>query len=157
LVSTIRFDADFEDLLPETSNLLKTGGFQLHPAVTQVTLHGSRGLAKSFHDHSDLDLCLKVDLSAIPKDAHREVFLREVLETTLSAWKGNIELDLAAAFDTQGCELSCLNKLFFEEGICQGSGTDCLGLYKIQKGLNGLVTSGVEVKKMYPCLVIWKK
>jgi hypothetical protein len=35
---------------------------------------------------------------------------------------------------------------------------DCFGLYKTQGGYNGLViNAGVQVKLMYPCLMIWRQ
>jgi hypothetical protein len=35
---------------------------------------------------------------------------------------------------------------------------NCLGLYKTQKGFQGLVTdAGIQVKLMYPCLKIWQR
>ncbi len=152
-----RFDSDFADLLPETLKLLLEGGFCVHPGVSQVTLHGSRGLAKGFREDSDIDLCLSVDMSQLPAGEGREDWLREVVQTTLSGWKGSVELDLAVAFDTSGCGLVCLEKVFFEEGMCAGNGTDCFGLFKTQCGFDGHVTANVEIKKMYPCLVIWKR
>ena len=37
-------------------------------------------------------------------------------------------------------------------------GVDCFGLYKVQKGFNGILqNAGVQVKRMYPCLKIWQR
>ena len=37
-------------------------------------------------------------------------------------------------------------------------GVDCFGLYKTQRGYKGLViNAGVQVKLMYPCLVLWRQ
>ncbi|MFN8448068.1 MAG: hypothetical protein U0521_05645 [Anaerolineae bacterium] len=38
-----------------------------------------------------------------------------------------------------------------------GRGVDCFGIYKIQRGFDGYVESGVELKKVYPMLTIWRR
>jgi hypothetical protein len=54
--------------------------------------------------------------------------------------------------------LKCFDRTAWDEHLCPLGGVDCFGLYKIQKGFNGFVTNaGVQVKKMYPCLTIWRR
>jgi len=87
-----------------------------------------------------------------------ERLLQDVLEITLNRWQATIELDLAVVFDIRGCELKCFERRTWEEQICRLGGVDCFGLFKTQKGFNGLVTNaGVQVKRMYPCLKIWQR
>lgn len=144
-----------EQILPETYALIKSGNLTVHPAVSQVTLHGSRGLAGGYRLDSDLDLSLLVGIHVAP---HMENLLREVLETTLTHWQGTIELDLAVIFDVRNCKLACFDRTAWDEQFCRLGGVDCFGLYKTQKGFNGLVTNaGIQVRLIYPCLKIWQR
>ena len=149
------FEPVFANLLPLTHSLLSAGNLTLHPRVCRVVLHGSRGLAGNPRPDSDIDLSLIVHRTP-SLDIHSE--LQEVLNTTLDHWHGSVELDLAAVFDAQNCGLICFEETIWSEQICQSGGTDCFGLYKIQKGFHGLVTkAGIQVERMYPCLKIWHR
>jgi hypothetical protein len=153
---------DFEPFLasslPTTYALLCSSNLTLHPAVSFVMLHGSRGLAGGYRPDSDIDLSLRVDLPAGIEAQELPVLLREVLETTLSNWKNSIEADLAAVFDIRCCKIKCFERTAWDPQLCTSGGIDCFGLYKIQKGFNGFVTNaGVQVKLMYPCLKIWQR
>jgi hypothetical protein len=149
------FEPYFAEALPETYALIMSANLTLHPAVSRVTLHGSRGLAGSYRPDSDLDLSLIVDVPRIP-DMDRQ--FQEVLDTTLSQWQSEAELDLAVIFDIKNCRLACFEQTRWEEGFCQLGGIDCFGLYKTQKGFTGLVSNaGIQVKLMYPCLKIWQR
>ncbi|MBW2624181.1 MAG: hypothetical protein JRD68_14830 [Deltaproteobacteria bacterium] len=83
---------------------------------------------------------------------------REILTQTLSSWQGDVEADLAVVFDKLGCGLECFKKPSFAEVSCNGDGTGCLGLYKIQKGFTGFADSStIDVKQMYPQLMVWRR
>ncbi len=154
------FEPELEEALPETYALLKTANLTIHPAVTRITLEGSRGLAGRYRPDSDIDLTLIVDSCALPEETkQRGYFLRDLLRTTLDAWQGRIEADLAAVFDIRGCKLVCLEKTYYEPGACPCGGLDGFGLYKIQKGFNGFVNGLgiVQIKRMYPILTIWRR
>jgi len=155
MLKPLNFEPYFAEALPETYPLIMSANLTVHPAVSRVTLHGSRGLAGGYRPHSDLDLSLIVDA---PQTPEMENVLQEVLETTLNHWQADIELDLAVIFDIRNCELACFEQTIWDERFCQVGGIDCFGLYKTQKGFAGLVTNaGIQVKLMYPCLKIWQR
>ena len=145
-------------LLPETHGLLCMANFIVHPSVSMITLHGTRGLARGYRPDSDIDLSLIVDVNELATDLELGVLLRDVLDTTLSFWRSPVEADLAAVYDTQGCGLACFGRTSLEECACSPAGVDCFGVYKIQKGYDGFVVdAGLDVRRMYPCLTIWRK
>ena len=127
--------------------------------VTQVTLEGSRGLAGGCRPDSDVDLTLVVDAAQLPTtEPERAHLLRAVLHTTLDAWRSPVDVDLAAVFDIGGCcGLRCFDQRDWDDAIIRGRGVDCFGIYKVQRGFDGYVKSGVELKKVYPMLVIWRQ
>lgn len=130
----------------------------MHPAVSRIVLHGSRGLAGGARPDSDIDLSLIVDLLAGLGAIELEQFLRAVLDTTLDAWHSHIEPDLAAIFETRACGLHCFTRTTWRDGFCSIGGRDCFGLYKTQKGFTGLVVNaGIEVRRIVPCLEIWQR
>lgn len=144
--------------LPDTCILLKAANLIAHPAVSRIVLHGSRGLAGGARSDSDIDLSLIVDFPADLGTMELEPFLRAVLETTFNAWQSDIEPDLAVIFEARACGLRCFTWTNWQDGNCPIGGRDCFGLYKIQKGFNGLVTkAGIEVGRMVPCLEIWRR
>jgi predicted nucleotidyltransferase len=158
-IKVSEFEPELAEVLPETHALLKAANLIVHPAVTRITLEGSRGLAGRYRPDSDIDLTLIVDTDTLPESTRqRGDFLRDVLNTTLKVWQGRIEVDLAAVFDIHGCGLPCLGKTYYEEGACPCGGVDSFGLYKIQKGFNGFVqgTGIIQIKRMYPILTIWR-
>ncbi|HEY3473871.1 MAG TPA: nucleotidyltransferase domain-containing protein [Anaerolineales bacterium] len=127
----------------------------VHGGVSRVVLHGSRGPRGGYRSDSDIDLSLIVDPPAGPI---MEQYLEAVLETTLGQWQARVEPDLAVIFDVQNCGLKCFEQTMWNEQICNVGGTDCFGLYKMQKGFHGLVTNaGIQVQLMYPCLTIWQR
>jgi len=136
---------------PETARILRDAAFTAHPRVTAVTLHGSRG----YRPDSDADMCLIVDTAGVTGRAARAALLHAALKTTLENWQGAVEADLAAAYDWQGCSLSCFEQPAWDEVQCEIGGQDCFGLYKIQRGYDGFVEQGVELCKMFPCVVAW--
>lgn len=149
------FEPQFAVSLPGTHSLLTSANLVVHPSVSRIVLHGSRGQAGGHRPESDIDLSLIVSLSGKGNIEHE---LREVTEITLSHWRGAIEVDLAVIFDGRQCGLKCFDQTTWDQQICQTGGVDCFGLYKIQKGFDGLVTqAGIQVKLMYPCLTIWQK
>ena len=155
MLNILNFEPYFAKTLPETCALIMSGNLTLHPAVAQVILHGSRGLAGGYSSTSDLDLSLIVDAPLTSDMGH---LCHEVLEETLDHWQSEAELDLAVIFDTRNCKLACFEQTTWNEHFCQVGGIDCFGLYKTQKGFSGLVTNDrIEVKRMYPCLKIWQR
>ena len=92
---------------PDTERMLRDAGFVVHPRVEAITLHGSRGLRGDYRPDSDVDMCLIVDMMGVTERAELTARLRSVLDTTLTHWQGTVEADLAAAYDRQGCGLSC--------------------------------------------------
>lgn len=156
MIKVLEFESRFAALLPETYELLKFSNLIVHPAVSHIILHGSRGLARKSRPDSDIDLSLIVDPEPTPPD--RERFLEQIVNTTKLSWKGRVELDLAVIFDTHKCELKCFDQIVWADQICQLGGVDCFGLFKIGKGFKGLVTdAGIQVKLMYPCIKIWQR
>ncbi len=147
------------DELPETYRLLAAANLTLHPAVTRVVLSGSRGPAGGARADSDIDLTLLVDTGGLPIGPALAGLLEDVLATTLDHWRGAVEADLAAVFDTRGCGLACFAERDYHDGACAyGGGVDCFGIYKVQKGFRGFVPPiGVEVARVHPCLVIWQR
>lgn len=155
MIKILNFEPQFAASLPETHALMRLSNLTIHPGVSRIILHGSRGLAGGYRPDSDIDLSLVVDK---PEGTDIESPLDDVIETSLNHWQAAIEPDLAVIFDIRNCELKCFDQSAWNEQICQISGMDCFGLYKTQKGFNGLVTNaGVQVKLMYPCLKIWQR
>jgi hypothetical protein len=151
------FEHELETLLPETYSLLKSGGLAVHDSVSRVILHGSRGPKGGARPDSDIDLSLIVDSRALTRP-YMESTRHDILQTTLSNWQSPIELDLAVVFDIRNCGLKCFNRTSWDEHFCSQSGINCFGLYKTQRGYNGLVVNaGVQIKLMYPCLRILQR
>src|SRR5262249_7747898 len=140
---------------PETHALMGSANLTVHPSVSSVILHGSRGLAGGYRPDSDIDLSLIVD---VPQGPGLEPTLQEVIDTTLNHWQAPVDPDVAVIFEVRNCQLKCFDETAWREQICHLGGTDCFGLYKTQKGYHGLVTdAGIQVKLMYPCLKIWQR
>ncbi len=157
LIDRRNFCRDLNVRLPETCSLLGSANLVLHPRVSTVTLHGSRGLGGRPRPDSDIDLSLIIDTTGVTNPERLDALLRSVLETTLSHWQSQVELDLAAVFDIVGCGLTCFEREEYDTRLCPGAGVDCFGAYKIQKGFTGFVPKmGVRVERMYPCVVVWK-
>lgn len=154
-----QFAPTFITQCSETYQILNSGHLVLHPAVTQVTLHGSRGLAGKFRADSDIDLSLLISAVEPPEiNQDFEKLCFEVLQETLSHWKSEIELDLAVIFPLYTCHLACFQVNYYDPSVCPSSGVDCFGIYKIQKGFSGFVlNAGIQVEKMYPLITVWKK
>jgi predicted nucleotidyltransferase len=141
---------------PETHELLRSAKLAVHPAVRRIVLHGSRGLAGGWRADSDIDLSLVVE---DPSAGEAPLsLLRAVYRATLDSWQSSVELDLAVIFDRRSCGLACFAVDAWDPALCPHAGLDCFGLYKLQKGFDGLVTgAGVQVRLMYPCLTIWRR
>ncbi|HEX2907010.1 MAG TPA: nucleotidyltransferase domain-containing protein [Phototrophicaceae bacterium] len=152
------FEPDFEKLLPETYALLAAANLTVHDGVKIVVLEGSRGLQGRPRPDSDVDLSLVVDTTRLPSDEPaREEFLRAVIDTTLSQWRGPVELDTAAVFD-MGHGLDLFEIREYDPAQIPDCPGGCFGLYKTQKGFNGYVPpSMIELPKIYPLLVIWRR
>jgi hypothetical protein len=104
------FAPGLAQLLPESHALLQAAHLVVHPAVGRVVPTGSRGIHGAPRPDSDVDLSLVVAGAALPADEPaREQLLRAVVETTLSAWRGPVECDLAAVYDQRGCGLTCFS------------------------------------------------
>lgn len=151
------FFPELAALLPGTHDILRSGHLTVHDAVRQITLEGSRGLAGGCRAESDVDLTLIVD-SLPDGEPERGRLLRAVLQTTLDQWQSPVDLDIAAVFDTGDCcGLRCFDERVWNDTVSGGRGVDCFGIYKIQRGFDGYVESGVELAKVYPMLVIWRR
>jgi hypothetical protein len=152
--SVIHFEPQLADVLPDTFALLRSAHLVIHPLVSRIVLHGSRGPAGGCRPDSDVDLSLIVEL---PQDQITDTLFHSITRTTLDHWQGDIEADLAVIYDVKNCGLKCFEQTTWQTGVCQ-FGMDCFGLYKIQKGFHGFVTNaGIQVKLMYPCLKIWQR
>jgi hypothetical protein len=68
-----------------------------------------------------------------------------------------VELDLAAVFDHIGCGLRCFTVSDYEKLNCRREQDGCMGIYKIQKGFEGIVPPTTKVSKMFPYLTIWER
>ncbi|EOC99677.1 hypothetical protein [Caldisalinibacter kiritimatiensis] len=154
----IKISEKIKNRLPKTYEILKDSNLTVHPYVYKVILTGSRGLAGNYRPDSDIDLSLLVDIKKIKSNGKEEVILKEVLDTTMRKWKGKVELDTAAVFDINNCNLKCLN---YEESDVKdycSKGTDCIGLYKLQKEFSGYVSNiGIDIKWIYPLISVWER
>jgi hypothetical protein len=157
MTSIVNFYPTFAEMLPETYAILRAANLTVHPYVSRIVLHGSRGLAGGFRPDSGLDLSLIVSIPSGVGESELQHLLQTAYETTFNTWQSPIEPDLAIIFETRPCSLKCFEQTTWQENFCHLGGVDCFGLYKVQKGFNGLVTNaGIQVKRMYPCLQIWR-
>ncbi len=158
MIKINEFDQEFTKCLPETCSILKSAGLVVHPSITQITLHGSRGLANTYRSDSDIDLSLLVSFSfppAIDQNLGRQ--LQEVNDVTSCNWKSPVELDLAVIFPLHPCNFACFQTTKYDPSFCFQGGVDCFGIYKVQKGFSGFaLNAGIRVELMYPCITIWK-
>jgi hypothetical protein len=145
--------------LPASCLTLHPDGLAVHPAISQITLHGSRGLGGTPRPDSDLDLSLIYNPPEPPViDETLGMLFHEILHTTLDSWRGEVELDLAVIFPLRACGLVCFQVTHYDPSGCPQGGVDCFGIYKIQKGFSGFVlNAGIQVERMYPCITIWSK
>lgn len=153
------FEPEFGALLPETHDLICAAKLTLHPAVTFVTLHGSRSLDGSPRPDSDVDLCLHTDLTAADHTlASLEATLYEVIQTTLTHWRGAVPVDLSAAFDVQPGGQAWFTTTQRDAAAAPRRLLEGFGLYKLQKGFEGFVPSRIlTLDQMLPSLVIWRR
>jgi hypothetical protein len=152
------FEPQLALALPDTCRLLESSNLTVQPSVSRIILHGSRGLARNHHPDSDIDLSLILEIPSQPTQPDLEDLLQAVFEVTQSHWQSRVEIDLAIIFDIRNCALACFDQTTWQERICTIGGTDCFGLFKLQKGFNGLVrNASIQVKLMYPCLKIWQR
>jgi len=152
-----QFESHFIAQLPETYQLLRHANLVVHPAVAHVVLYGSRGLAGRARPDSDVNLFLVLHPTQVPSSPAREHFLRMLLGLTLGHWQASVNLDAAAVFDLRGCGLRCFDRTRYDARPCRwGNGVDCFGIYKIRPGYSGYVRTGLQVRRMYPCIRIWR-
>ena len=155
LLKISKFLPELAVSLSDTHGLLLEGNLVVHPFVSRVVLHGSRGPAGGWRPNSDIDLSLIVDM---PEAQISDALFYEITRTTLDHWKSLIDVDLAVIYDMKKCGLNCFEQTVWHPDVCQIGGTDCFGLYKIQKGFNGFVrNAAIQVRLMYPCLTIWQR
>jgi hypothetical protein len=138
LILVTVFESQLASRLPATYHLLRTANLSVHPLVSRIILHGSRGLAGGCRPDSDIDLSLLVDTPAVPAQPGLETVLQEVVETTLHHWQASVEADLAVVFDTRPCGLRCFDQTTWNERLCANGGgaedgaedgVDCFGPY----------------------------
>lgn len=150
------FTDDFVNAVPETHDILVHANLVVSDSVSQITLHGSRGLGGRARPESDIDLVLIINASQLAQEKDVDRFLRTIFFITLDNWKGSVPLDLAVVFDKKCCGLKCFLVREFDPSLCITMG-DCLGFFKVQKGFNGFVSGpAVDCSKMYPFITIWK-
>jgi hypothetical protein len=150
------FDSEFARLLPETHAVLQEANLTLHLAVCRAVLHGSRGLLGGGRSTSDLDLSLVVDVD--PGRGGLGAELSAIAEVTIGGWRSEVDLDLAVVWDKRRCGLSCFDVREWTPGVCRRWRAGCFGVYKPRGGMRGIVPEeAVDVRRMYPCLVIWRR
>jgi hypothetical protein len=155
MLNISNFLPELAALLPDTHRLLSSANLFVHPFVSLVVLHGSRGLAGGWRPESDIDLSLIVETRGIQIS---QALFYDITRTTLDNWKSAVELDLAVIYDMKRCGLKCFEQTTWQQEFCQLGGVDCFGIYKIQKGFHGFLThAGIQVQLMYPCLKIWHR
>jgi predicted nucleotidyltransferase len=149
---------EFQRALPETYRLLKATNLTVHPDVRSIVLEGSRGIEGKPRPDSDIDLSLVTDLNSasLPREDLGKL-LENVLKTTLENSRCAVELDLAAVFDDNSCGLACYSVKSYADLRCKKETAGCMGVYKVQKGFNGFVPPIVQISKLFPYLVIWKR
>lgn len=156
--NSICIKENLKNLLPITYDILNEANLVVHPYVNKIVLSGSRGLSNCFREDSDIDLSLLVDLQLLDSEVNKEKVLKEVLDVTLNNWISRVELDTVAVFDICSCKLACFNYENYSDVICKDGGTDCLGLYKIQKGFCGLVPKiGISISLIHPIITVWER
>ncbi len=167
-----------EKQLNETAQILRHGNLTLHPVIAAISIHGSRGPKGGFRPDSDLDLSLILKKNVNPTEDLCSEALLLTLDNWQSKVKPGsryggakpdelcggeetdsrhyeVELDCVVVFDKRGCGLKCFDSEEFDiekfdKNICK-DGTDCLGLYKMQRGFKGFVPEcGVKVEMMFP-------
>lgn len=154
----VKINEEIKNRLPKTYKILKNSNLTVHPYVYKVVLTGSRGLTGNYRADSDIDLSLLVDIRKIKPTENEEKVLKDVIETTMKKWKGEVELDTAAVFDINKCNLKCFNYENYDKSICCCEGIDCIGLYKLQKGFSGYVPKiGIDIKRVYPIISVWER
>ena len=153
------FDPELARRLPDVHELLLEANLVVHPAVTRVALSGSRGPRDQPRPDSDVDLSLIVSAAALPAaEPAREALLREVLETTLQAWRAPVECDLAAIADERGCGLLCFAGARSRAPECPAGGGCRFGIYKLQRGFAGYVPwEIIRLDLLYPAIEIWRR
>ncbi len=157
VIKVTTFESQLPSRLPATHSLLTAANLRVDNNVSRITLHGSRGLAGDYRQDSDIDLSLIVDTDPALSEPGLEAALHNVWEITVSNWRGATELDLAVIYDVRNCGLECFDHTSWNEQLCAQGGLDCFGLYKKQKGFDGIVKDGgVQTSLMYPCLKIWQ-
>ena len=157
MIEVLDYEPEFAESLPEAHKLLKSARLMVHPSVSKIALHGSRGPGGGYRPDSDIDLALHVRTEDLPGESELGEYLRRVLLRTLENWSGSVELDVAVIFDRSNCGLKCFDCSEWDDGLCETKGVDCLGIYKIQKGFDGFVTGPAsQAQLMYPFLTIWR-
>lgn len=157
-IKIVEVNQRIRELLPETYKILTEANLTVHPYVYEVLLEGSRGPANRYRPDSDIDLSLLADTEMLHRAVNEEKILREIIDTTLNNWEGPVELDTAAVFDINHCQLHCLKADFSLDDICPDKGVDCLGVYKTQRGFNGYVPKfGVRIDLLHPLMTVWKR
>jgi predicted nucleotidyltransferase len=151
-----KVDNKFDLLLPETYDIITNSNLTIHPSVYAVVLSGSRIVKNHYRMDSDIDLSFIVETNCVD---HEELgqLLNSVLEVSIRNWLSPIEIDTAAIYDKQKCELKCF---YSHSGDinCSLYKKDCFGIYKIQKEFTGFVPNiGIDIKMAYPMIVIWQR
>ncbi|NQT60967.1 MAG: hypothetical protein HQ557_18520 [Bacteroidetes bacterium] len=143
--------------LPESYNILTSGGLYIDNRVKAVLLSGSRGPSGGYRVDSDIDISLVLDNNLLSNPIEKELELRSILSITMEKWNSHIELDTALLFDTKNCGFSCFLH-YPQKNDCKLNDKDCFGIYKLQKGFYGFVPKiGIEVEKIFPIRLVWQR
>jgi hypothetical protein len=103
----VTFKSQLAELLPQTYSLLRSANLVIHPLVSQIVLHGSRGPAGGCRPDSDIDLSLIVDGS---EEQITEALFYDITRTTLDNWRSPTNVDLAVIYDLKKCGLKCFEQ-----------------------------------------------
>ncbi len=157
MIIVSEFEPDFVQSFPELAEIFRRAPLTVHEGVAKVSVHGLTNDVYLAGDNFVLDLRLLVDYEQYPDVRHEEELLKEMIFTTMADWREKIKLDITVIFDTRNCNLICFNEHAYNPTICKGGGLDCFGMYKIEDGIPGFIySSGMNVKYIYPCNIVWK-
>ena len=153
-----KYEKVFTQKYPETARLLADSNFVVHESVERISVHGSRGPAQNQRVDSDVDLCLHVDLDAKEPEQELDQILREILDVTITNWRGTVEVDLAVVCALRPGGLAHFELTEYDPLVVPRTASGQFALFKTQKWFDGFV-DGEEVllERMYPCTIIWRK
>ncbi len=160
MIEVKQFDPYFATRLPVTSSILESANLVVHPLVTQITLHGSRGLAQNYRPNSDIDLSLLVPFPTPPVIGEElGKCLQEVISVTLPNWRGPVEADLAVIFPMYSCSFACFQRATYRLCVMHGRWDRLFRYLQNPERFPGIRAEcgNPGSTRMYPCITVWKK